>query len=207
MQQTIKVWDIFVRLFHWSLVLLFALAWLSGEGDLEQLHAWAGYLIGILVAMRLIWGIIGTKHARFSNFIYRPVEVAAYLKSLTTAYPKHFTGHNPAGGAMVVVMLFILTLVTWTGLETYAAEGHGPLASSSMQITTAHADDDWSDHHSHHDAGEFWEDIHEFSVNLMLILIFIHLAGVAISSLLHGENLPRAMITGRKKQPMKDQSL
>ncbi|MFQ5582774.1 MAG: cytochrome b/b6 domain-containing protein [Mariprofundaceae bacterium] len=197
MQQSIKVWDIFVRLFHWSLVLFFILAYLTGEGELESLHAWAGYIIGALIALRFLWGFVGTKHARFSDFIYRPAEIVAYLKSLLSRRPKHYIGHNPAGGAMVVVMLIVLALVTWTGLETYAAEGKGPLANSaiSLEIPAAYADG-WE--HGENREDEFREEVHEAAVNLMLLLVFAHLVGVLVSSLLHRENLPRAMITGRK---------
>lgn len=100
---------------------------------------------------------------------------------------------------MVVIMLVTLALITWTGLETYAAEGKGSLANISLEVSSAYADD----HHGSWSGGrggdEFWEEVHEFTVNLMLTLIFVHIIGVVISSLLHGENLPRAMLTGRKK--------
>jgi len=198
MPQSIKVWDILVRLFHWSLVLFFTLAYLTGEGDMESLHAWIGYLIAGLIGLRLIWGFVGSKYARFTNIIYRPAEIKAYLSSLLTRHPKHYLGHNPAGGAMVISMLLVLSLVTWTGLETYAAEGKGPLAQISLEIPTAHADS-WEHDGGYRDREEFWEDIHEFVVHLMLFLIFIHITGVVVSSLLHGENLPRAMISGRKQ--------
>ena len=197
MQQTIKVWDIFVRLFHWSLVIFFILAYLTGEGDLENVHAWLGYTIGGLITARIIWGIIGTKHARFSDFVYSPSEIKAYLQSLMTRHPKHYLGHNPAGGLMVVIMLVMLALVTWSGLETYAADGNGPLASTSLQISTAQADS-WEHGENHRGGDEFWEVIHEFTVNLMLLLIILHIVGVFASSFLHGENLPRAILTGRK---------
>jgi len=203
MPQSIKVWDILVRLFHWSLVLFFTLAYLTGEGDLENIHAWLGYIIAGLIGFRLIWGIIGTKYARFSSFICSPAEIKSYIRSLMTRHPKHYLGHNPAGGAMVVVMLVVLALATWTGLETYAAEGKGPLAQSSisLQIPAAHADS-WE--HGESKGDEFWEEIHEFTVNLMLLLVFVHIAGVFVSSFLHGENLPRAMVTGRKSIPDSD---
>jgi len=197
MPQSIKVWDVLVRLFHWSLVIFFILSYLTGEGELESLHAWAGYIIAGLIGFRVLWGVIGTKYARFSNFIYRPSEIKAYLQSLMTRHPKHYLGHNPAGGLMVLIMLAALSLATWTGLEAYAAEGKGPLANVSLEITPAYADDDYE--YGKHGDEEFWEEIHEFSVNLMLLLIFVHIAGVAVSSLLHGENLPRAMVTGRKE--------
>jgi len=197
MSQEIKVWDPLVRIFHWSLVLFFAAAYISGEIETETLHAYAGYIIGGLIGFRLIWGFIGGRYARFSNFIYRPSEIIAYLKSLLTRHPKHYIGHNPAGGAMVIIMLIMLSLVTWSGLLAYADEGKGPLAGvSPVTISQAYADDDHG--HGGREGDEFWEEIHEGAANFMLLLIFAHLAGVAVSSLLHGENLPRAMITGRK---------
>jgi len=176
----------------------FALTWLTAEEDLETLHAWFGYAIGLLITLRIIWGIIGTKYARFSNFIYRPANIKAYLQSLFTRHPKHYLGHNPAGGAMVVVMLLLLALLTWTGQETYAAEGKGPLASISLEISSAHADE-WESENRSHGGSDFWEEVHEFVANVMLLFIFVHIAGVFVSSILHGENLPRAMITGRKE--------
>jgi len=97
MQQSVKVWDIFVRLFHWSLVIFFALAYLTGEGDLERMHALIGYLIAGLIGLRLIWGVIGTKYARFSNFTCRPSVLQASLQSLLTRHPKHSHRHHPAG--------------------------------------------------------------------------------------------------------------
>ncbi|HKI60996.1 MAG TPA: cytochrome b/b6 domain-containing protein [Mariprofundaceae bacterium] len=200
---TIKVWDIGIRLFHWALVAFFAIAYITGEIETETLHAWAGYTIMGLLTFRIVWGLIGTRHARFSDFIYSPAEIIAYLKSLLTRHPKHYLGHNPAGGAMVVLLLLSLMSISWTGLKAYEAEGKGPLAASSisLSIPTAQADD-WGEHEDHGNKGdEFWEEAHEASVNFMLLLIVLHLGGVAASSLLHRENLVRAMITGNKQQP------
>jgi len=206
--ESIKVWDPLIRIFHWSLVLFFAIAYISGESDFEAVHAWAGYIIVGLIAFRMLWGLIGSKHARFSDFVYRPATIKRYLKSLLSRHPKHYLGHNPAGGAMVLMMLVMLALVSWSGLLTYAAEGKGPLAAGSpITISNAYADDDWSgwgEGKRGHKGDDFWEDIHEAAANMMLLLIAMHLAGVAVSSLLHGENLPRAMITGRKKVRSED---
>jgi len=207
---TVKVWDISVRVFHWALVTLFAIAYITGEIETETLHAYAGYAIIALLAYRIIWGLIGTKHARFTDFIYSPVEIMAYLKSLFTAHPKHYLGHNPAGGAMVVLLLLSLMAVSWTGLKAYEAEGKGPLAAASsitLSIPVAQADDDWEEYGKHKGGGhenrgdEFWEEAHEASVYFMLVLIALHLGGVVVSSLLHRENLVRAMVTGRKQLP------
>ena len=104
---------------------------------------------------------------------------------------------------MVVLLLLSLMSISWTGLKAYEAEGKGPLAASSisLSIPTAQADD-WGEHEGHGNKGdEFWEEAHEASVNFMLLLIVLHLGGVAASSLLHRENLVRAMITGNKQQP------
>ena len=103
--ETIKVWDPFVRIFHWSLVLFFTAAYISGESDAETIHVWAGYIITGLIAARLIWGLIGTTHARFSDFFYRPAEIIAYLKSLMSRHPKHYLGHNPAGAVMAISLM------------------------------------------------------------------------------------------------------
>ena len=205
---TIKVWDIGVRLFHWGLVALFVFAYISGEGETESLHAWAGYVILGLLAFRLLWGFVGSRHARFSDFIYSPGEVIAYLKGLLTSRPKHYLGHNPAGGLMVIALLATLFVVSWTGLMAYGVEGKGPLAAAPQisLVATAQADGwEYEEHEGRKGGGEedeFWEELHEGSVNFMLLLIVLHLTGVAVSSLLHRENLVRAMITGRKPKPV-----
>ena len=103
---TIQVWDIAVRIFHWSLVLAYAIAWLTE--DFEEPHEIAGYVVLGLISFRVVWGFIGTKHARFSDFIYAPASIVQYLKSLLTTHPKHYLGHNPAGGAMIILLLLSL---------------------------------------------------------------------------------------------------
>jgi cytochrome b len=194
-KETTQVWDIAVRTFHWSLVAAFAVAYLT-EDDFETLHVYAGYLVLGLISFRVIWGLIGTRHARFSDFVCGMKTTELYLKSILTGKPKHYLGHNPAGGMMILVMLFSLFLLSYSGLATYAEDGKGPLAHTEISIVaTAFA------HEKHHRSakGEFWEEIHEFLANFTLFLIFIHLAGVAVSSIVHRENLVRAMVTGKKQ--------
>ena len=182
-QETVKVWDPLVRVFHWSLVLSFTLAYASGE-DWKDLHVITGYVVGGLIAFRLLWGLVGSRHARFSDFVYRPSTVIGYLKQLRSLHAPRYLGHNPAGGAMIVLLLLCLTATVLTGLGLYAADdGAGPLAGL---IPLSHA---WED---------VFKEVHEFFANFTLLLVFAHLAGVAVSSLLHKENLVRAMITGRK---------
>jgi len=217
MQQaaTIKVWDIGVRLFHWSLVAFFVIAYLTGdddEGGLATVHAWAGYAIIGLLVFRIVWGLFGSRHARFSDFVYGPGKILGYLKDVFTGHPKRYLGHNPAGGLMVVAMILSLIAVSWTGLKAYQAEGKGPLAAIDGGavvtmaipeiIPKAHADDDdgGMGERGGREGDEFWEEAHEASVNIMLLLIVLHLIGVAASSLMHDENLVRAMVTGRKRR-------
>jgi cytochrome b len=224
------VWDLGVRVFHWSLVACFAGSYLTGEENTE-LHSYLGYTIIGLLCFRILWGFVGTQHARFADFIYSPDRIISYCKSLAQGNAEHYDGHNPAGGLMIIVMLLCLMATTYTGLKAYGVEGHGPLADNTTLGTVTlvpsayadHDDDDDDDdeydrHHdragvaarklSHRDEGdeeddeeEFWEEIHEVFVNLMILLIIIHIAAVVVSSRLHGENLVRAMITGKKTTP------
>ena len=180
----VKVWDPLVRIFHWTLVIAFFIAYFT-EDDLLKVHVWAGYTVLALVLWRLLWGVIGTRHARFTDFVCRPATVIQYLKSVIALHAKRYLGHNPAGGVMIIALLVALLLTTVSGLAVYGADqGVGPLAAWMTGVS------------------EFGEDvlegIHEFFANLTLILVFAHVAGVAVSSLLHRENLPRAMITGYK---------
>lgn len=203
MKNEIRVWDPLVRIFHWSLVLAFTVAYLSGDEE-SSLHIYSGYAVLGLITFRVLWGLIGTRYARFSNFVYSSKTVVQYLKSLVAGKPKHYTGHNPAGGWMMIAMLLCLAVVTVSGLKVYAIEeGLGPLAvENSVFVISrpAYADDDGDENgHGEDDAAEeFWEEIHEVSSNLMLLLIFLHVAGVIVSGRLHGENLVKAMITGKK---------
>jgi len=173
MAATVKIWDPFVRVFHWSLVASFAVAWLSAE-ELRGLHEWAGYAAGALIALRLVWGLIGTRYARFGQFIRSPVAVAAYLRDILTGREARYLGHNPAGGLMILALILTLAAVSATGW---------------MQTTDAYWGVDWV------------EEVHEALANLMLALVGLHVLGVMVASLRHRENLIRAMFTGRKRSP------
>lgn len=211
MSGTIYVWDPFVRVFHWSLVLLFITSYLSGEEE-HWIHVYSGYGILFLVALRIVWGFIGSKYARFADFIYAPGKVIDYLKALMSGNkPARYMGHNPAGGMVVLATLLTLSLIGFSGLKLYAIEeGKGPFAGISIvQGVHADSDDDHEDHERDHDGAseaddrhgdeEYWEDLHEVSVNFMILLVVLHLVGVFLSSRAHGESLLRAMITGRKE--------
>jgi cytochrome b len=211
MSKEIRVWDPLVRLFHWSLVLSFTIAYLSGEEE-SNLHIYSGYVVLGLIAFRVLWGLVGTRHARFSDFMTSPATAMRYLKGLLAGRPQHYLGHNPAGGWMVIAMLVCLFIVSVSGLKVYAIEeGLGPLAADTPALTLispARADDDDDDHRDHEKnenrhgedeaAEEFWEELHEVSSNIMLLLIVLHIGGVIVASRLHHERLVKAMITGKK---------
>lgn len=202
---TVPVWDIAVRMFHWSLVASFAVAWFTGE-DESLVHIYSGYTVLGLVLFRILWGFIGTRHARFRDFVHSPAAVKEYLKSLFARSPRHYVGHNPAGGWMVLALLASLLLTTITGLKVYGVEGQGPLADGGPSVTlisSAYADDD--EHKEHGESVEdVWEEVHEFFANFTLLLVFIHVAGVVVGSGLHRENLVKAMISGRKPASTND---
>jgi len=213
--KTLKVWDPFVRIGHWCLVIAFFTAYFT-EDDFMTQHTWAGYIVGAVVLLRIIWGFIGSKHARFRDFIYSPKAVFGYLTGLLKRKPQHYTGHNPAGGAMVIALLLSLSATVFTGLALYAVEENsGPLAGIIASnnhtilampiITTAYADEDeqknaYADEASKNkDGEEFWEDLHEFFANLTLLLVALHIGGVLLSSYIDKENLIKSMITGNKE--------
>lgn len=181
-QETIAVWDPLVRIFHWSLAAFFFIAYLT-EDELLSVHVYAGYAVAGLIGFRLVWGLIGTRHARFSDFVTGPAGVLRYLGRLLTGRAPHYAGHNPAGGAMILALLVSLALTAFFGMALIAGDGNGPLAGTFAA--------GWS--------GEWTEEAHEVFANLTLFLVFLHVAGVVVSSLLEGQNLVRAMITGRKK--------
>ena len=179
---TIKVWDPFIRIFHWSLVMFFFLAYIT-EDDWLRVHVIAGYCVALLIGSRIIWGFVGSRYARFSQFIKSPATVLDYLKQMLKFNVPHYMGHNPAAAVMIIGLLLSITVISFSGIVIIAAENQGPLAGTPFALINAN----------------WMEDIHELFANFTLLLIFLHIAGVLVSSLLEGENLVRAMITGRKK--------
>lgn len=204
----VLVWDPFVRSFHWLLATSFFIAYLT-EDDLLDLHVWSGYLAGVLIVLRIPWGFIGPRHARFSDFVRRPAECIAYVGQLVVLRAPRHLGHSPGGGAMILAFLFAVALSVLSGLAVYGAgEKSGPMAglfaapaagdvAGSRPASPQGEDND-------HDEGddpvaEALEEVHEFFANLTLVLVAFHLAGVAWTSFAHRENLVRAMISGRKR--------
>jgi len=183
-----RVWDLFVRLFHWTLVAGFFTAYLV-EDEILGLHVWAGYLVFSLVVLRIIWGFVGGEHARFSDFVRGPTETLGYMKRVLTGGGERYIGHNPAGAWMVVALLVTLLATTASGMLLFGGEtGEGVPGAMAQALGVAGEA-----------AHEGLEEVHEFFVNLTLFLVVLHVAGVLYESYHHKENLTRAMVTGRKR--------
>lgn len=167
----ILVWDLPVRLGHWLMAGAFAVAWLTGDSEAwRNVHVVAGYLFAALVAFRLVWGVVGSRHARFADFVRLPGSALGYVKAMLAGRPQHWVGHNPAGGYAILALLALGAATAGSGLANYLEIG-----------------------------GELFEELHEAAGNAMLLVVLLHLAGVAAGSLAHRENLPLAMFTGYKQ--------
>jgi len=179
----VRVWDQFVRIFHWTLVTAFTVAYLT-EDDLLTVHVSAGYVVGVLIVARLIWVFVGSPHARFSDFVYAPATTLRYLRDLVRFRSDRYLGYSPGGGAMVVFLLVLLTLTVTTGLIVYGGDQQaGPLAGLFTR-----------------DTGEAVEEVHEVLANITLAFVCAHIGAVVLASFVHRENLVRAMITGYKRR-------
>lgn len=162
------VWDLPTRVFHWGLAGSFAGAYLLAEEDgARRLHVMFGYTVAGLVLFRLLWGLVGSRHSRFSDFAYGPRAVRGYLHGLATGRARDYEGHNPAGGWMIYGLLVLAGATALAGWLNYNAVG-----------------------------GETFEEIHEALASAWLALVAVHLAGVVVSSVAHGRSLVGTMITG-----------
>ena len=169
--QKILVWDWPVRVGHWLMAGAFCLAWLTADSENYRLvHVFAGAVVLGVTTFRLPWGFIGTRYARFVEFVRGPLSVRDYLASLLRLDPAHHVGHNPAGGWAIVLLLGLGIITALAGWATYNEIG-----------------------------GHLLEELHEGLATTMLLVVIVHLAGVFSGSLLHGENLVRAMFTGKKQ--------
>ena len=167
----IRVWDLPTRIFHWSLVASFAIAFLTAESEkLRDTHVVAGYTLAGLIVFRLLWGFVGGGYSRFAEFLPTPRKTIDYIKSLINGRPQHYVGHNPAGAVAIFLLLGFGIVAAASGWAAYEDIG-----------------------------GNFMEELHEGASNGMMAIVAIHIAGVIVSSWLHQENLVLAMITGWKK--------
>ncbi len=170
--QKVSIWDPFVRVFHWSLVASFAIAWLSAE-SWKDLHEWAGYCAALLIGARLVWGLTGSHYARFRQFVRSPTTVVSFLSAMRHQKEPRYLGHNPAGGIMILALILAMAVTALTGWM-YTLDAF------------------W---------GETWvENVHEFTATLMLFMVVAHIAGVLFASHQHHENLVKSMIDGKKRR-------
>ena len=172
-----KVWDGFVRVAHWTLAASVLVAWITSEWKLDaarRVHEWAGYVALGVVALRCAWGLVGSRYARFAQFVASPARTLAYAASLLRGAEPRYIGHNPLGAWMIVALLATVTLAS---------------ASGWLFITERFWGVDWV------------EDLHEALGNTVIVLVGLHVAGVMFTSLRERENLAAAMFTGRKRPP------
>ena len=168
--ERILVWDLPTRLFHWLLAASFAGAWLTADSERWiGVHVTLGYTFAGLIGFRLAWGLIGSRYARFSSFVTGPGPVARYLGSILTFRPEHHVGHNPAGGWAVLALLGLGLATALSGYAAYTVRAH------------------------------WLEELHEGAAGAMFALVFVHIGAVLVSSLIHRENLVRAMWNGFKR--------
>ena len=164
------IWDLPTRVFHWALAGSFLGAYLLSEQDeLRSFHVMFGYTVAGLIAFRLLWGVVGSPHARFRDFAYSPAEAIRYLRNLAAGRARDYDGHNPAGRWAIYGLLALAAATAATGWLHYNEIG-----------------------------GEAFEELHEVFANAWLVLVALHVAGVIVGSVAHRRNLVATMITGRR---------
>ncbi len=204
----IAVWDPIVRFGHWALVVAFAVAYLTAEeerGSPDALHVWGGYIVGAIVILRVVWGFVGPRYARFSDFICGPIAALRYLVDLISGRARRYVGHSPAGGAMVIALLACLAGTVVTGVIAYGEGGKGPLAAQGatvLNMATA------AENEAGRDAAETEGsergrtaigELHGALANITLALVILHVLGVGVASFAHHENLLVGMLSGKKR--------
>jgi len=188
----IRVWDPFIRIAHWLIAAGVLLNWFTDEP--LWLHTWVGYLIAGLVIARVLWGFTGPEHARFVSFLRGPRSVFDYLAGLVRFSSRRYVGHSPAGGAMIVALLFMIAVTAGTGMANLAADrGEGPLSGIIAKVERPPRVP------GQRRPPLLIKEIHETLANITLLLVILHVGGVVLASLAHRENLVLAMITGRKR--------
>jgi cytochrome b len=182
----VRIWDLPTRLFHWSLLILVAVAWISSEayGALFDIHIVSGIVILAMIVFRIIWGVIGSRHALFTDFVMGWSKVRDYANNLFRFKAPYYAGHNPVGGWMIIALLICLAVTSFSGLFISDDGYTGPLVYTvSPWLSNAMG------------------DLHEGIAGLLGFLIGFHVLGVVGHGLMSGENLPRAMWNGNKSVP------
>lgn len=172
---TVRVYDLPTRVFHWAFAALFAGAYATAslvdeESARFAWHMLAGLLLGVAVLLRVAWGVVGTRHARWSDFSLHPRQLAGYLKGVVAGGGRRWVGHNPASSWAALAMIAMALAMGGSGLAM--ASGTAP---------------------------EWVEEAHELVANVFLAVVLLHLAGLAVHLLRHRDALPLSMLTGRKR--------
>lgn len=179
------VWDVPVRLFHWTMVVLIAVSWITAELGSMTWHMRSGYAILALVVFRLLWGFFGSRHARFASFVRGPAAVLAYARSIRSGAAVVHPGHNPLGGWSVLALLIVVLVQACTGLfanDDIATEG--PMVRYVSAATSS-----------------LLTSVHHINFNVLLGLVGLHVAAVLFYLLVKRDNLIVPMFTGRKRLP------
>ena len=179
----IKVWDPLVRVGHWLLATAVIIAWFVDEP--LWLHSWLGYIAIALVLVRIAWGFIGPDYARFTSFVRSPRVAFGYFTGLICFSSKRYLGHSPAGAVMIIALLVMVAVTAITGMAT-----RGEVAGVITRVERPNAEGDQD---------LLIEEVHETAANITMVLVILHIAGVALASFAHRENLVASMITGRKR--------
>ena len=179
----ILIWDVPTRLFHWLLVLGFSVAMVTADPDRwRDVHVFVGYVVLGLLVFRILWGLLGSRYARFSSFLFAPVEAISYLRDLARGTARRYLGHNPPGSWAIYTLVVLGLLVSVSGLLVLGLEESQGIFRNLAHTPTA----------------EVFKKLHEALSWVMLALVVFHVAGVVVESRVHHENLVLAMITGRK---------
>lgn len=169
-RQLILVWDMPVRVFHWLLVSCFTGAWLTAESErLQMIHYAFGYTAVLLVLIRLVWGLIGTRYARFSQFLKSPRAVVGHFGAMLRGHPHHDVGHNPAGGLVMFVLMLLILLIGLTGYLSVKAFS-----------------ENWA------------SEAHELVSILALAIVVLHILAAILMSVMERQNLAKSMVSGKK---------
>ncbi len=206
----VKVWDIVVRSGHWLLVAGFIAAYVTHEsadrGLSGTIHIWAGYAVGAVLLMRIVWGFTGTRYARFKSFLFSPRHALRYLGQLLRRDSPRYIGHSPAGAAMIFAPILSVGATVGTGVYLLAQDGRGPLTPFVEQVVRPARpafQPGQGPGPGQRPQGQGQPNVmraaHDFFTTLSLVLIFLHLAGVFWASFAHHENLAKSMLTGRKR--------
>ncbi len=208
-EDTTRVWDPLVWIFHWGLVVAFAVAWFSAE-EMEAVQEVAGYVVAGLVAFRLVRGFVGSHYARFSQFLRAPSTILEYLGDMVRGRERRYVGHNPAGAVMIVAFIVALSGTAYTGWLLEESSRTAMLPEMPQVVDSAVADEHGEKREEAEygaadsgeaESGEQVEELHETFANLTILLVAVHIAGVVLASFRHHENLTLAMITGNKRAP------